>query len=336
MEFKGVDDRPVQIRCSVQRCATGGLEETENIIGATFEELLTKELERPKAEPKPEAPPAEVAAQPVTEAAAVATVQATDPATAQAAVPAANENAPAAPLPAAPADAAPAAPAASATAAAAAAPGAPAAPAAAKPKSSLFSGAAIPTPKKTADDFPSEDEIGAPKAAAKPAPPPEDAGPVFRDVPLPDPAPVAKSASSFASSSSDDSSHDDSGSDDSESDDSDSHDSESSETTSVTDSIRLPVGGSGKTQVVLTRVKELLVKQEQTIKKQAAQLKKQRDSASKEVEKLRHDVAEMKQQMAELRSRTQADDDAISDLATFLDQHGGAEGGGGNRESEAA
>jgi hypothetical protein len=337
MEFKGVDDRAVQIRCSVQRCATGGLEGTENIVGATFEELLTKELERPKAEAKPEAPPAEAVAQPIGEDAAAKPVAGEDPAAKE---PAAQQADPAAnpaqePAPATPATPTEAAPVANAPAAPAAnAPAAPADAAAPKAKSSLFSGAAIPVPKKTSDDFPSEDEIGAPKAAAKTAPPPEDAGPVFRDVPLPDPAPAANSSSSDLSDQGDSDSHD-SESSESDLDDSESNDSESS-SPAASDSIRLPVGGSGKTQTVLMRVKELLVKQEQTIKKQAEQLKKQRDHASKEVEKLRRDVADMKQQIAELRNRTQADDQAMSDLAAFLDQHGSTEGGDNNKKSEAA
>jgi hypothetical protein len=318
MEFKGVDDRPVQIRCSVQRCATGGLEETEHIVGATFEELLTKELERPKPPP--------VAAQPASldpdiqaalgEDAAAHMIEGDDltakapggqPADPAKSEPAQSADTPAAgPAPAAAANADPGAPA----PADAAAP-APAALSPAPNKSSLFSSAPIAKPKRGADDLPSEDEVGKPKAAPKPAPS-DETGPVFRDVPMPGPAPAPakpqREEESFSTSA-------------------------SSENISSPESFHLPVGG-GKTHEILARVKELLLRQEHTIKSQAEQLRDQRDNASKEMEMLRAEVAEMKNQITELRARTQADDQAISELANFLQEHATAPGD--QRESEAA
>jgi hypothetical protein len=54
VEFKGGQDRPVKIRCAVVRCETGGMGGTQYVVGATFEELLTKELPPlPKEEPLP-------------------------------------------------------------------------------------------------------------------------------------------------------------------------------------------------------------------------------------------------------------------------------------------
>ena len=81
VEFKGHDDRPVQIRCSVIRCSTGGLEETEHIIGATFEAMLTEELkiEAPKEEPKPvEAPKPDAKVEEVDEDAAAEMIDGDD------------------------------------------------------------------------------------------------------------------------------------------------------------------------------------------------------------------------------------------------------------------
>ncbi len=54
VEFRGGQDRPVKIRCATVRCEQGGMGGTQYVIGATFEELLTKELPPlPKEEPLP-------------------------------------------------------------------------------------------------------------------------------------------------------------------------------------------------------------------------------------------------------------------------------------------
>jgi predicted nucleic acid-binding Zn-ribbon protein len=98
----------------------------------------------------------------------------------------------------------------------------------------------------------------------------------------------------------------------------------------------MPVA-AGKAGEVFARVKQLLLVQEQTIKKQQKQLKEQKAHASKEVQSLRAEVQAMKKQLVELSARTQAEDQAISDLASFLDQHGGgAPSDSGKAESEAA
>ncbi len=44
IEFKGTDDRPVRIQCTAVRCEQGGTGGTQYVIGATFDELLTKDL----------------------------------------------------------------------------------------------------------------------------------------------------------------------------------------------------------------------------------------------------------------------------------------------------
>jgi hypothetical protein len=338
MEFKGQDDRPVQVRCSVQRCATGGLEETENIVGASFEELLTKELERKVAPPKPIEPLKPAEATPATaekvesEDDALKMIEGDDLEDKSAEgekseqpKPAEPATAAAAPTPVAPASATPA------PAAAAPATSAPAAPAPAKSGSSLFVGGSAPKPKRTSDDFPSEDEMGKPAAVAKPVPV-EDKGPVFRDVPLPpDPEPPKPTTLS----------EDVSEGESDEEGDSESHDdSESYEETDSTPeappvALPMPVGG-GKAADVFARVKQLLLAQEQTIKKQQKQLKEQKAHASKEVQMLRAEVQAMKKQMAELSARTVAEDQAVADLASFLDQHGGVTQSEGKAESEAA
>jgi hypothetical protein len=54
IEFKGQRERPVKIRCTAVRCEQGGTGGTQYVIGATFDELLTKELPPlPKEEPLP-------------------------------------------------------------------------------------------------------------------------------------------------------------------------------------------------------------------------------------------------------------------------------------------
>ena len=41
--IQGLSGSPVKIRCLVARCAIGGLEGTQYIVGASFEEVLTRE-----------------------------------------------------------------------------------------------------------------------------------------------------------------------------------------------------------------------------------------------------------------------------------------------------
>ncbi|MGD0461207.1 MAG: PilZ domain-containing protein [Tepidisphaeraceae bacterium] len=54
IEFKGSRDRPVKIRCTAVRCEQGGMGGTQYVIGATFDELLTKEFPPlPKEQPLP-------------------------------------------------------------------------------------------------------------------------------------------------------------------------------------------------------------------------------------------------------------------------------------------
>ena len=347
MEFKGLDDRPVQIRCSVQRCTTGGLEETENIVGATFEELLTKQLERktapppvkesPKEPPKPADadPPAVEKAESEEDSLKMIEGDDLEDKAAEAEKPEQPEPAESAPAAAAPAPAAPATPTPAPAAPAAAAPAtpAPAAPAPAKTGSSLFAGGSIPVPRRTSDDFPSEDEIGSkPAAAAKPVPV-EDKGPVFRDVPLP-PDPVPPKPTTLSVDVSESESDEDG--------ESESHDDsglyEEADSTPEEPPVVLPMPvGAGKAAEVFARVKQLLLTQEQTIKKQERQLKEQKAHASKEVQLLRSEVQAIKKQLVELSAHTQAEDQAVADLASFLEQHGGAApNNSGEAESEAA
>jgi len=44
VEFKGHQDRPVKLKCTVARCEAGGSGGTQFVIGSMFDELLTKEL----------------------------------------------------------------------------------------------------------------------------------------------------------------------------------------------------------------------------------------------------------------------------------------------------
>jgi hypothetical protein len=54
IEFKGCRDLPVRIRCTAVRCEQGGTGGTQYVIGATFDELLTKEFPPlPKEQPLP-------------------------------------------------------------------------------------------------------------------------------------------------------------------------------------------------------------------------------------------------------------------------------------------
>jgi hypothetical protein len=50
IEFKGTDDRPVKIQCTSVRCEQGGTGGTQYVIGATFDEVLTKDLPHVPAE----------------------------------------------------------------------------------------------------------------------------------------------------------------------------------------------------------------------------------------------------------------------------------------------
>jgi hypothetical protein len=76
---------------------------------------------------------------------------------------------------------------------------------------------------------------------------------------------------------------------------------------------------------VLARVKELLVKQEQSIEAQRQELKGQRERFEREIESLRSELEDTNKKLAELRDKSEADDNAIADLATFLKQHEGSE-----------
>ena len=85
IEFRGHQDRPVQLHCAVVRCEAGGSGGAQFVVGASFDALLTEELPRgsaseaPKlvelaaADPKKgeETPAVAKAAQPVVEPAEV-------------------------------------------------------------------------------------------------------------------------------------------------------------------------------------------------------------------------------------------------------------------------
>ena len=68
IEFKGHQDRPVQLHCAVVRCEAGGSGGAQFVVGASFDAVLTKELpvEAPVQTPKL----AELAAQELKHAAA--------------------------------------------------------------------------------------------------------------------------------------------------------------------------------------------------------------------------------------------------------------------------
>ena len=93
-------------------------------------------------------------------------------------------------------------------------------------------------------------------------------------------------------------------------------------------------GKREKNHEVLVRVKELLVKQEQSIESQRQELKEQRERFEKEIEAMRSELEEAKKMLAELQSKSEADDSAIAELASFLRQHGG--GDSPARTTEAA
>ncbi len=63
IEFKGCRDLPVRIRCTAVRCEQGGTGGTQYVIGATFDELLTKEFP-PLAKEQPLPPLCEQARSP--------------------------------------------------------------------------------------------------------------------------------------------------------------------------------------------------------------------------------------------------------------------------------
>src|SRR5271163_1647970 len=44
IEFKGHQDRPVQLHCTVARCEAGGSGGTQFVVGAAFDAVLTNEL----------------------------------------------------------------------------------------------------------------------------------------------------------------------------------------------------------------------------------------------------------------------------------------------------
>lgn len=67
IEFKGAGERPVKIQCTVARCEQGGTGGTQYVIGATFEELLTKDLPPVPAEQpvEPLSDPSQIQGKPV-------------------------------------------------------------------------------------------------------------------------------------------------------------------------------------------------------------------------------------------------------------------------------
>jgi hypothetical protein len=79
--------------------------------------------------------------------------------------------------------------------------------------------------------------------------------------------------------------------------------------------------GRATNQEILARVKELLLQQEQLIERQRQELIQHR----LQVESMRSEMEEAKKKLAELKAKSDADDGAIADLATFLKQRAGAQ-----------
>lgn len=165
-------------------------------------------------------------------------------------------------------------------------PAAPAVETAAK-SSALFRAADPNAVKDASDEYWAMAEVSETSPAqAAPKPPPEAAEPTFRVVPMPEPEKEAAVTLELGPQ------------------------------TSV---------GGGKSHEVLARVKELLVKQERTIEAQRRELDEQRGQFEKEIAAARLELEDAKKNLAELRAKSEADDNAIADLADFVREHAGSE-----------
>ena len=361
IEFKGHQDRPVQLHCAVARCETGGSGGTQFVIGASFDALLTKELplqapsetlklveaappEPKKPEPVPQAKPipaaakaAEVKPTPAPQPLVDETISAEDQARIAerlkkpAHEPAKPEAAPVAAV-------------------------APSAPAPVK-TSALFKAADPAAAKKASEEYWSDDQptLAMPEAAA-PKAPPEMSEPVFRVVPLPDPEPETEPEQKPETISElEDEPEPEPGSE---------LGTEPEPYTEIPHKETpppeiqhnappqkeipqpkiqpqepahkeipqraTPVAAAphpqihdhhGKSHEVLARVKELLVKQEQSIEKQRKELKEQRERSENEIKSLRAELEDTKAKLEEVRSKSDEDESAIAELESFLKQH---------------
>ncbi|MGD0387569.1 MAG: PilZ domain-containing protein [Tepidisphaeraceae bacterium] len=290
IEFRGRQDRPVRIRCIAARCEAGGFGATEFVVGATFDQLLTTEL--PPEELYKEPPPVEPLinlhadeAQPADEA---------EPVSEELIEAALRE----------PADGAAAepvlelsdkeshdkisAPLKQPAPEPQTTPAEPAAaPAAGKAHSALFQPHSGGKTKTLSEIPEEESNEPTPTPAAAAAPPPEETTPVFRVIPIPEePQKAAVMAMELGPPDPD---------------------------------------NRGKNHEVLAQVKELLVEQQQSIERQQQELKEQRERFEKDIESMRSELEEAKKNLAELRAKSDADDSAIADLATFLKRRGGGE-----------
>jgi hypothetical protein len=327
IEFRGHQDRPVQLHCAVVRCEAGGSGGVQFVVGASFDAVLTKELpvEVPSGTPKlAEPPPAEPKHADATPAMAK---NAQSPAEPKAPVPSMTltDEAPSpedqeriaeklkkpepAPRAAAPAPAAPAKP------------------------SALFKAADPTEAKKESDAYWSEGDpaAAAPQPAAKATP--DLSTPVFRDVPMPEPEPEPEPEQKQKPetiSEPEDEPEPEPGSElgtepepvrEVPEQEIPEKEIPEKQITVAPDPVRQSHEHHGKTHEVLARVKELLVIQEQSIEKQRQELKDQRARFEKEIKSMRSELEDTKSKLAEIRTKSDEDEDAIAELETFLKQH---------------
>jgi hypothetical protein len=316
IEFKGHQDRPVNLHCAVVRCEAGGSGGTQFVVGASFDAVLTKELplqapsEIPKlvelvpAEPKQAEPiPAETKS-----AKAKHAEPEVKPASRDEAISAEDEariaeilNEPASE------------PANPETAAVAPAP----------VKSSALFRAADPTEeKKAVEAYWSEGEpVEAVPQPAAPKASPELSTPVFRDVPLPDPEPEPERKPEPQPEAQEESEPEPGSELGTEPEPEPVVEIREKEITVASEPVRPSPDHHGKTHEVLARVKELLVEQERSIEKQRQELKQQRERFEKEIKSMRSELEDTKAKLAEIRSKSDEDEDAIAELENFLKQH---------------
>ncbi|MGD0139590.1 MAG: PilZ domain-containing protein [Tepidisphaeraceae bacterium] len=287
IEFRGRQDRPVKIRCIATHCEPGGFGATEFVVGAKFDQLLTTvlPLEELYKEPPPPEPLINLLAD---EAEAADGAQAVTEELIEEALRGPAQRAAAQPvlelLDTEPQDETSAQPEQPAAE--------PAKPAAepAKASSALFLPHSGGKTKKLSE-IPDEQEPNdfAPALAPAPAPaasppPPEETTSVFRVIPIPEePEKAAVVAMELGPQTPD---------------------------------------NLGKNHEILARVKELLVQQEQSIERHRQELKEQRERFENEIQSMRSDLEDTKKKLAELRAKSDSDDSAIAELATFLKEHG--------------
>ena len=278
IEFRGHHDRSVTMRCIAARCEPGGSGGMQFVIGAAFDELLTKEL---PAETDQEISKLSES-KPLEDEIPALDAQLPDLADEPVLV---QENGQPSEQP-------------TATLRLVEAPATATAP---PPRASaLFKTAPAADQKKSTDGYWHETaqavSIPVPAAPApqisveiKPLPPQE--ATVFRVVPLPDPPKEAEPAPVVITPA------------------------------QPVASPAAAVEHHGKSQDILARVKELLVQQERTIESQRVQISEHRRHFETEIESLRAELNAAKAELAEARAKSAADDSALADLATFLDQH---------------